>query len=67
MCRHLLFLNILTKQLTHPAQHLFAFFYAINVEKLIENIMAGHAKPIKSFLPEHYPNFHEASTVLSLT
>ena len=40
-----------------------AFFYAIDVEKLIANIMAGHAKPLKSFLPEHYPNFHEASVV----
>ena len=40
-----------------------AFFYAIDVEKLIENIMGGHAHALKSFLPEHYPNFHEASTV----
>ena len=40
-----------------------AFFYALDIEKLIKNIMAGHANPVKSFLPEHYPNFHEASTV----
>ena len=40
-----------------------AFFYALDIEKLIANIMAGHANPVKSFLPEHYPNFHEAATV----
>ena len=40
-----------------------AFFYAIDVEKLIANIMNGHANPLKSFLPEHFPNFHEASVV----
>ena len=40
-----------------------AFFYAIDVQKLIDNIMAGHANPVKSFLPENFANFHEASNV----
>ena len=40
-----------------------AFFYAINVDQLITNTMNGHAKAVKSFLPESFPNFHEASTV----
>jgi len=40
-----------------------AFFYALDIEKLIANIMNGRANAVKSFLPEHYPNFHEASVV----
>ena len=40
-----------------------AFFYAIDVDKLINNIMSGHAHAVKSFLPESFANFHEASTV----
>jgi ABC-type transport system substrate-binding protein len=40
-----------------------AFFYAIDVEKLIANVMNGHANPVKSFLPESFANYHEASTV----
>ena len=40
-----------------------AFFYAIDVQKLIDNVMAGHAHAVKSFLPESFANFHEASTV----
>ncbi len=40
-----------------------AFFYAIDVEKLIANQMAGHAAPATSFLPESYKNYHRASTV----
>ena len=40
-----------------------AFFYAINTEKLISNALAGHAAPVKGFLPENHPNFHEAATV----
>lgn len=40
-----------------------AFFYAIDVQKLIDNVMAGHANPVKSFLPENFANFHEASNV----
>ena len=42
-----------------------AFFYAINVDKLISNQMAGHAKAATSFLPETYSNYHKASTVFS--
>lgn len=40
-----------------------AFFYAIDVEKLIDNAMDGEASPAKSFLPENHPNFHEAKNV----
>lgn len=40
-----------------------AFFYAIDVNKLISNAMSGLAAPVKSFLPEDHANFHEASTV----
>ena len=42
-----------------------AFFYAINVEKLIDDVMDGHAAPITSFLPKTFANYHEASTVYS--
>ena len=42
-----------------------AFFYAIDVDKLIKNQMAGHAKAATSFLPETYANYHKASTVFS--
>ena len=40
-----------------------AMFYAIDVEKLIANQLAGYAKPLKCFLPENHANFHEAATV----
>ena len=42
-----------------------AFFYAINVEKLIDDVMDGHAAPVTSFLPKTFANYHEASTVYS--
>lgn len=42
-----------------------AFFYAIDVDKLIKNQMAGHANAATSFLPETYANYHKASTVFS--
>ena len=40
-----------------------AFYYAIDVEKLIANQMDGHAVAATSFLPEAYANYHRASTV----
>lgn len=40
-----------------------AFYYAIDMEKLIANQLAGHAAPATSFLPESYANYHRASTV----
>ncbi len=41
-----------------------AFFYAIDVDKLISNQMAGHAAKVTSFLPENHPDrIREASTV----
>lgn len=40
-----------------------AFFYAIDVEKLISNQMAGHADVVTGFLPKSHENYHEASVV----
>lgn len=40
-----------------------AFFYAIDVQKLIDNAMSGEATAATSFLPETHPNYHKASTV----
>ena len=40
-----------------------AFYYAVNVDQLISNQMAGHAAKVKGFLPENHPNFHQASVV----
>lgn len=40
-----------------------AFYYAIDMEKLIANAMDGHATAATSFLPESYENYHRASTV----
>lgn len=40
-----------------------AFYYAVDVEKLINNQMAGHAAAVEGFLNKEHPNFHKASTV----
>ena len=40
-----------------------AFFYAIDVDKLISNQLVGHANAVKGFLPEDSENYSEASTV----
>ncbi len=40
-----------------------AFFYAIDVDKLIANQLAGHATKVTSFLTEDHANYHKASTV----
>lgn len=40
-----------------------AFFYAIDVDKLVDNAMAGEAEAATSFLPKNHANYHEASTV----
>ena len=40
-----------------------AFFYAIDVDKLISNALNGHAAKVTSFLPKDHKNYHEASTV----
>ena len=40
-----------------------AFYYAVDVDKLISNALDGHAAKVKGFLPENHENFHEASTV----
>ncbi len=40
-----------------------AFYYAIDMDKLISNQLDGHAAAATSFLPESYANYHRASTV----
>ena len=40
-----------------------AFFYAVDVDKLISNQLAGHAAKVTGFLPKDHPNYHEAATV----
>lgn len=42
-----------------------AFFYAIDMDKLISNAMSGKAKAATSFLPENHPNYHKAATVFT--
>jgi len=42
-----------------------AFFYAIDVDKLIANQMDGHATALTSFLYEGHPNYNKAATVYS--
>lgn len=36
-----------------------AFFYAIDVDKLISNALNGHAAKVTSFLPKDHKNYHE--------
>lgn len=40
-----------------------AFFYALDLDKIIETGLLGNAAPATSFLPETHPNYNEASTV----
>jgi ABC-type transport system substrate-binding protein len=40
-----------------------AFFYAIDMDKLISNAMSGKATAASCFLPENHPNYHKAATV----
>lgn len=40
-----------------------ALHYALDMDKIIGTGMLGNATPATSFLPETYPNYHEASTV----
>ncbi len=40
-----------------------AFFYAIDVDKLIKNQMNGNATAVTGFLPKTHLNYHGASTV----
>ena len=42
-----------------------AFFYAIDVDKLISNAMSGEATAATSFLPATHANYNEASTVFT--
>jgi len=40
-----------------------AFFYAMDMDKIIGTGMLDNATAATSFLPEEWPNYHEASTV----
>lgn len=40
-----------------------ALFYAVNVEKLVNDKLDGRAAPLTGFLPEGHANYHRASTV----
>lgn len=42
-----------------------AFFYALDMDKIIGTGMLDNATPASSFLPETHPNYHRASTVYS--
>ena len=42
-----------------------AFYYAIDMDKLIANQMGGHAAAAKGFLNADHPNFHEAKNVFT--
>lgn len=42
-----------------------AFFYALDMDKIIDTGLLGNAAAAKSFLPETHPNYNEASTVYS--
>ncbi|MCO7273521.1 MULTISPECIES: ABC transporter substrate-binding protein [Cellulosimicrobium] len=42
-----------------------AFFYALDMDKIIDNGLLGNGAAATSFLPQSHPNFHEASTVYS--
>jgi peptide/nickel transport system substrate-binding protein len=42
-----------------------AFFYALNMDKIIEDGMLGNAEAATGFLPSSHPNYSEASTVYS--
>lgn len=42
-----------------------AFFYAIDMDKLISNAMSGKAVAATSFLPATHANYHKASTVFT--
>lgn len=40
-----------------------AFFYALDMDRIIETGMLGNAEAATSFLPSTHPNYNEASTV----
>lgn len=42
-----------------------AFFYALDMDKIIDNGLLGNGAAASSFLPETHPNYHQASTVYS--
>ncbi|WP_296011929.1 ABC transporter substrate-binding protein [uncultured Adlercreutzia sp.] len=42
-----------------------ALHYALDVDSLIGDVMAGHARPATSLLPDYFRHYHRASTVYS--
>lgn len=40
-----------------------AFFYALDMDKIVDNGLLGNGVAATSFLPKTHPNYHEASTV----
>lgn len=42
-----------------------AFFYGIDIDRVIETGLLGQASPATSFLQEDHPDYHQASTVYS--
>ncbi len=40
-----------------------AFFYAIDAEKLVSDVLNGHGELVTGFLPKTFLNYHRASTV----
>lgn len=40
-----------------------AFFYALDMDKIIDTGLLGNAEAATSFLPDSHPNYNEASTV----
>lgn len=42
-----------------------ALHYALDIDSLIGDVMAGHARPATSLLPDYFRHYHRASTVYS--
>lgn len=42
-----------------------ALLYALDVDSMIGQVMAGHARPATSLLPDYFRGYHRASTVYS--
>ena len=63
-CMPFFMFNTLKEPLSDPRVRQ-AFYYAIDIDKLIADQMNGHATAAKSFLNENHPNFHQASNVFT--
>lgn len=63
-CLAFLMFNCIKKPFDDPRVRQ-AFFYAIDVEKLISNQLNGHATAATSFLPAGWKGYNQASTVFT--